>query len=251
MDERIEDQVLREVEAFPFTNITRLYRYAGKVPPDAVGGGCLWMAARLARLLRARKPGLAVSHHDLGTPGSHLATISDDGKERLLYEPSLFQVRPFSLTRMEANPTSCTSDVYPPLDIPMTLRFARPTASLLRVELLSPRGNVQRVFPYVLDRPAPMNEDDPYAGLPFLEPQDQLYVHILNPDFSKSVLMMNTRTRRITVGRIRDQMYVDSEPGFNSRFERIAARLQMSDKELREWLGAALDIHNGHYPQSA
>jgi hypothetical protein len=248
MAEPVAEQVLREVESFPFTNLTRLYRQAGKVLPEALGGGCLWMSARLARLLRARLAGVAVTHHDLGAPGSHLATVSHDGRERLLYEPSLFQVRPFSLTRFDADPTCCTSPVFPPLDNPMQLRFSRPTPAVLRMELLSPRGNIQRVFPYLFQQPAPMNEEDPYADLPPLEPQDQLYVHVLNADNSKSILIMNTRTRRITIGRVREQMYVDTEPGFNSRFERIAARLEMTDRELRDLLGGALEIHRGHYP---
>jgi hypothetical protein len=248
MSQPVEEQVLREVEAFPFTNLTRLYRHAGKVLPEALGGGCLWMAARLARLLRTRLPGIAVTHHDLGTPGSHLATVSNDGREMLLYEPSLFQVCPFSLTRFAADPACCTSDVFPPLETPMRLRFSRPSPSLLRMELLSPRGNVQRVFPYVIEHPAAINEEDPYVGLPFPEPQDQLYLHVLNEDFSKSVLIVNTRTRRITVGRVREQLYVDSEPGFNSRFERVAGRLHLTDRELRDLLGGALEIHRGYYP---
>jgi hypothetical protein len=247
--EPFAEQALREVEAFPFTNVTRLYRHAGKVLPDAVGGGCLWLAARLARLLRQRKPDLAIRHYNLGTPGSHQMTISDDGHEQLLYEPSLFQVCPFSLTSLAAYPDSCTSDVFPPLDNPMKLHFSRPEPALLRVELLSPRGHVQRVFPYVVDHPIAVNEDDPYAGLPVLEPQDQLYLHVLNADFTKSILMMNTRTRHITVGRVREQMYVDTEPGFASRFERIASRLQMTEKQLRELLGGALEIHHEHYPE--
>jgi len=248
MDDSLEAELLRQVETFPFTNLTRLYRHAGKVLPDAVGGGCLWMAGRLARMLRTHKPGLAVTHYDQGSPGSHLVTLSDDGRERLLYEPSLFQVRPFSLTRFETDPAWCTSDVFPPLDPPMKLRFSRPAAAQLGVELLSPRGNVQRVFLYVLQTPVVVNEDDPYAGLPFMEPQDQLYVHILNPDGIKSVLMMNTKTRHITVGRVRERLYVDTEPGFATRFERFADRLQMSDRQLRALLAEGLEILDSHYP---
>jgi len=247
MDNSLEAEVLRQVESFPFTNVTRLYRYAGKVQADAVGGGCLWMAARLARLLRTHNPDLAITHHDLGTPGSHLVTISDDGRERLLYEPSLFQVRPFSLTRFEADPAWCTSDVFPPLDPCMKLRFAPPAVGQLRVELLSPRGNVQRVFNYVLQTPIVVNEEDPYAGLPFIEPQDQLYVHLLNPDGMKSLLMMNTKTRHITVGRLRERLYVDTEPGFATRFERFAERLRMSAGQLRHWLAGGLDILNSYF----
>jgi hypothetical protein len=248
MPETVEAEALRAVEDFPFTNLTRLYRHAGETLHESVGGGCLWMAARLARLLRERKPGLVISHHDLGTPGSHLVTVSDDGAERLLYEPSLFQVRPFSLTRLAADPACCTSDVYPPLDPPMRLRFHLPEGPRLRVELLSPRGNVQRVFPYLFARPALVNEDDPYAGLPVEEPQDQLYIHILNADGNKSLLMMSTRTGHLTVGRLREQMYVDTEPGFTSRFERIAERMRLTVKELRDLLAAGLEIHRSIYP---
>jgi hypothetical protein len=248
MIESVEEQTLRDVERFPFTNVTRLYRHAGTVLPDAVGGGCLWMAARLARLLRERLPRHKVTHHDLGTPGSHLMTVSDDGRERLVYEPSLFQVAPFSLTRFDDDPSLCTSDVFPPLEVPMRLRFGRPSADTLRVELLSPRGSLQRALDYSCEQPVRVDEDDPYKALPFLEPQDQLYIHILNPDFSKSVLLMNTRTRRVNVGKLRDRLYVDSEPGFDSRFERIGARLQLSAGQLRDLLHGALAIHNAHYP---
>jgi hypothetical protein len=246
----MEEQTLRDVERYPFTNLTRLYRYAGTVLPDALGGGCLWMAARLGRLLRQRLPHLKVTHHDLGTPGSHLMTVSDDGRQRWLYEPSLFQVTPFSLTRFDADPTYCTSDVFPPLEVPMRLRFSRPSQAILRAELLSPRGSLQRTLDYRSDRPALVDEDDPYRGLPLLEPQEQLYIHVLNPDFSKTVLMMNTHTRRLNVGKVRDRLYVDTEPGFDSRFERVAQRLELSAAGLRDLLEGAVAIHNAHHPQS-
>jgi hypothetical protein len=244
----LEAELLRQVESYPFTNVTRLYRSAGTVLPEAVGGGCQWLAARLARLLRQHKPQLRVAHHDLGTPGSHLVTISDDGSERLVYEPSLFQIRPFSLTRFEADPACRTSDVFPPLDPAMKLRFSRPTPAELRVELVSPRGNVQRVYVHRLDIAVPMDENDPYAGLPFMEPQDQLYVHLLNADGFKSMLMMNSRTGHITVGRARDRFYVDTEPGFASRFERFASRMQMNETQLRELLLGARAILCRQYP---
>jgi hypothetical protein len=244
MDHLSEADLLRQVESFPFTNVTRLYRHAGQHLPETVGGGCLWMAAKLARLLRAHKPDLRVTHYDLGTPGSHLITISDDGRERLLYEPSLFQIRPFSLTHFEADPSACTSDVFPPLDPSMTLRFSHPKRSQLRVELLSPRGSVQRVFTHLLDTPVSLNEADPYVGLPFMEPQDQLFIHLLNPDGVKSILMMNTTTRHITLGRAREKLYVDTEPGFNARFERFARRLEMTEQQLRELLQGAWKIHH-------
>jgi len=248
MSEPVEEQVLREVEWFPSTNITRILRHAGRSVPDAVGGGCLWMAARLCRLLRQRRPGIRLSHHDLGEPGSHTTTISDDGCERLLYEPSLFQVRPFSLTRFDADPGCCTSATFPRLDThPMQLRFSRPEPGCLRMELLSPRGTLKRAYNYVFRAPVELNEDDPYGGLPFIEPQDHLYVYTLNPDFTKSVLMLNVRTRRFNVGRVRDKLYVDSEPGFDSRFEKVAARMHLTPQGLRDLMGAALEIHNAHH----
>jgi hypothetical protein len=248
MRDSLEAELLHQVESYPFTNVTRLYRWAGTVLPEAAGGGCQWLAARLAWLLRKHKPSLAVTHHDLGTPGSHLVTISDDGSERLVYEPSLFQIRPFSLTRFDADPACCTSEVFPPLDPGMKLLFSRPTPAELRVELLSPRANVQRVFVHRLDVSVAVDENDPYAGLPFMEPQDQLYVHLLNPDGFKSILMMNARTGHITVGRARDRFYVDTEPGFASRFERFASRMKMSEARLRELLHGARHILCRQYP---
>lgn len=249
MYESIEEQVLREVESFPSTNITRLYRHAGTFLPEAVGGGCLWMAARLTRLLRERRPGITVSHFDLGEPGSHTTTISDDGTQRLLFEPSLFQVRPFSLTRFAADPTCCTCDVYPRVE-PRSpqLKFAWLGPGRLSMELLSPRGNPKRVYQFVFESPASINIDDPYRGLPFLEQQDNLSVYLLNPDGSKSLLLVNTKTRRINVGRVRDKLFLDSEPGFNSRFEKFAERMRMTDRQLRDLLFGAVEIHNARYP---
>ena len=116
--------------------------------------------------------------------------------------------------------------------------------------LLSPRGNPKRMYQYVFQSPVTINEDDPYIGLPFIEQQDQMYIHVLNEDGSKSVVMMNVRAGRINVGRVRDKLYVDSEPGFQSRFERMAERLAMSDAQLRHLLGEAREIHNTTYPIS-
>ena len=250
MSESLEAELLRQVEAYPFTNVTRLYRFAGTVLPDAVGGGCLWLAARLARLLHQHRPGLVVMHHDLGTPGSHLLTLSDDGRERLVYEPSLFQVRPFSLSRFEIDPACCTSDLFPPLDPCMKLRFSHAAHGELRVELVSPRGHVQRVFVHRLDVAVSVDENNPYAGLPMMEPQEQLYVHLLNPDGIKTILIMNTRTGHITVGRVREHLYVDTEPGFATRFQRIAERMELSEAGLRDLLAGARDILCRHYPDS-
>lgn len=248
MSESVEEQVLREVESFPSTNITRILRHAGKSLPDAIGGGCLWMAARLTRLLRTRRPNLVLTHYDLGEPGSHTTTISDDGRQRLLYEPSLFQMRPFSLTRFDADPSCCTSDTFPKLDTnPMQLRFTRTEPDILRMELLSPRGTLKRAYNYVFRAPVTLNEDDPYDGFPFIEPQDHVYVYALNPDFSKSVLMLNVRTRRFNVGRVRDKLYVDSEPGFDSRFEKTAERMALTPQGLRDLLIEALEVHNAYH----
>jgi hypothetical protein len=250
MSQCLEVDLLRQVESYPFTNVTRLYRFAGTLLPDAVGGGCLWLAARLARLLHEHRPDLKLTHHDLGTPGSHLLTLSDDGREKLVYEPSLFQVQPFSLTRFEVDPNHRTSDVFPPLDPCMKLRFSRPGPAELRVELVSPRGHVQRVFVHRLDVAAKLDENDPYAGLPFMEPQDQIYVHLLNPDGIKTILMMNVQTGHITVGRVREHLYVDTEPGFATRFQRIAERMELSEAGLRDLLSGARDILHSHYPNS-
>jgi hypothetical protein len=248
----VEEAVLREVESFPSTNLTRLFRYAGRVLPETVGGGCLWMAARLARLLKERKPGIKVSHYGQGPPGSHATTVSDDGVEKFLYEPSLFQVRPFSLTRFEADARCCTSETYPKSETrPFELRFRMTESDLLRMEMLSPRGVLKRSFQYIFRTPVTVNEDDPYADLPFIEPQDQLYVYFLNPDFSKSVLMVNTRMGHISVGRVYDRLYVEYEPGFKSRFESCAERMRMTAVELRKLLNEGLEIYKSHYPDAA
>jgi hypothetical protein len=244
----VEEAVLREVESFPSTNLTRIFRYTGRILPEAVGGGCLWMAGRLARLLRERQPGISVCHHGLGEPGSHATTVSDDGVQKWLFEPSLFQVRPFSLTRFEADPRYCTSETYPKSEIrPFELRFSRAEPDLLRMEMLSPRGVLKRSYQFVFRTPVTIGED-PYAGLPFIEPQDQLYIYLLNPDFSKSVLMVNTRMKHINVGRVWDRLYVEYEPGFQARFENCAERLQMTPTELRTLLFEGLEIHNAQYP---
>lgn len=251
MAESVEAQTLRDVEEYPSTNITRILRHAGKTLPDSVGGGCLWMAGRITKLLRARRPHLKLCHYDLGEPGSHTTTVSDDGRERLLYEPSLYQIRPFSLTRFDADPRQCTSEAYPKLDAnPMQLRYTRIPPESLRMELLSPRGTLKRAYTYLFRAPVSINEDDPYAGLPFIEPQDQLYVYTLNPEGSKSVLMLNVRTKRFNVGRVRDRLYVDSEPGFESRFEKIAARMLLGSADLRALMLEALEVHNAQYPVS-
>jgi hypothetical protein len=73
-------------------------------------------------------------------------------------------------------------------------------------------------------------------------------VHVLEEDGNKSLLLMNVRTRRLTVGRVKQQLYVDTEPGFASRFERIAARMQLTAAELRDLFDGALEIHRGCYP---
>jgi hypothetical protein len=245
--EPVEDLILRQVEAYPATNITRLFRHAGKQLPEAIGGGCLWMAAQVARLLRARKPGITVTHYNLGTPGSHTTTVSDDGTDRKLYEPSSFQVQPFSLTRFASDRSCCTSDTFPPKGGKLTFRWTTPAT--LRMELVSPRNNPLRTLDYKLDVPVPLNVDDPYAGLPFLDAQDQLYIHLLNSDGSKSVLMLGTRTKRLNVGRAWDRLFIETEPGFDSRFEAVAQRLGLTSKELRALLGEALEIHNAQYPQ--
>jgi hypothetical protein len=245
----VEEAVLREIERFPSTNLTRLFRHAGRFLPDSAGGGCLWMAARLARLLKQRKPGIKVSHYSLGAPGDHTTTVSDDGVDKLLYEPSLFQVRPFSLTRFEADDRQCTSETYPKSETrPFELRFSRSEPDLLRMEMLSPRGVLKRAFQYVFRTPVAVNEDDPYADLPFIEPQDQLYVYLLNPDLSKSVLMVNTRLGHLNVGKTFGRLYVEYEPGFQSRFEACAERMQMSEAELRQLLKEGLEIYKSHYP---
>jgi hypothetical protein len=245
----VEEEVLREVEGFPSTNLTRIFRYAGRVLPETLGGGCLWMAARLARLLKERKPGIRVSHYGLGSPGAHATTVSDDGIEKLLYEPSLFQVRPFSLTRFAADPQHCASETYPRSETrPFELRFSRVEPDLLRMELLSPRGVLKRSFQYVFRAPVTIDEADPYAHLPFIEPQDQLYLYFLNPDFSKSVLMMNTRRGHLNVGKVFGRLYVEYEPGFKSRFESCAERLRMSVDDLGKLLHEGLAIHNSQYP---
>jgi len=209
------------------------------------------MVAKLARLLYQRKPGLTLTHYDLGSPGSHTTTISDDGQERLLYEPSLFQVRPFSLTRFAADPNCAVSDTFPKAERnPMALRFAWAESGALRMELVSPRGTLKRAYEYVFSAPVMVNLDDPYVGLPFIEPQDQIYVYTLNPDFSKSVLMLNTRLGHINVGRVWGKLYIESEPGFTFRFEQTAERLGLTPKELRDLLGEALSIYRGKYPSA-
>jgi hypothetical protein len=207
------------------------------------------MAARLARLLRERKPGITVSHYSLGFPGSHTTTVSDDGVEKLLYEPSLFQARPFSLTRFEADARQCTSETYPrSATRPSELRFSRMESDVLRMELLSARGVLKRAFQYVFRTPVTINEDDPYADLPFIEPQDHLYLYQLNPDFSKNVLMVNTHLKHINVGKVLDRLYVEYEPGFESRFENWAERLGMTADELRKLLNDGLEIYKAQYP---
>lgn len=250
MSEASEVEVLQVVESYPTTNMARLFRYAGTILPDAIGGGCLWMAARLARLLRARTPGLDVRHYDLGYPGSHTTTVTHEGSDRKLYEPSLFQVRPFSLTHVSKNETECLSETFPlegGYRLQLKFTWVRPE-EVLRMELVSPRGYTIREYKYLLGSPVAVAEDDPYGGLPFLDQQDQLYLHVLNPNHTKTILTLGTRTKRMNVGRMSDRLFVESEPGFDSRFEQLAGRLQLTAQQLRELLGQALEIHNAHYP---
>jgi hypothetical protein len=119
---------------------------------------------------------------------------------------------------------------------------------ILRMELVSPRGYTIREYRYLLHAPVVVDEADPYGGLPFMDQQDQIYLHLLNANHTKTILTLGTRTRRMNVGRMSDRLFVESEPGFDSRFEQIAVRLQMTVRQLRELLGQALEIHNGHYP---
>jgi hypothetical protein len=119
------------------------------------------------------------------------------------------------------------------------------------MEMLSSRGVLKRAFEYVFRAPVSINEEDPYADLPFIEPQDHLYLYRLNPDLSKDVLMVNTRMKHINVGKVLDRLYVEYEPGFKSRFEHWAERLQMTADELRKLLNEGLEIHNAHYPTGA
>jgi len=250
MADSVEAQVLGEIETLPTNNITRIFRHVDRVPPEAVGGGCMWMAARLARLLRQRKPGVQITHYDLGAPGSHTTTVSDDGSGRLLYEPSLFQVQPFPLSVFAADPSQCYSDTHPlPVQFPARLKFSwiKP-GQVLGMALVSVRGYPNRSFEYLLEPAVAVNEDDPYGGLPFIDQQEQIYLYALTPDGNKHSVTMNVRTRRINVARVGDRMYVDSEPGFGSRFERLAERVGLSDRELRQLLGEAVEIHNSVYP---
>lgn len=251
MTDSVEAQALGEIETLPTNNITRIFRHVDRLPPVSVGGGCMWMAARLAKLLRQRKPGIAITHYDLGSPGSHTTIVSDDGTGRLLYEPSLFQVQPFPLAVFEADPTQCYSDTHPVnVQFPARLKFTWITpGKVLEMALVSVRGYPNRAFQYLVDPPQPVvvNEDDPYGGLPFIDQQEQVYVYALAPDGSKHSVTMNVRTRRINVARVGDRMYVDSEPGFGSRFERFAERVGLSEHELRTMLGEAVEIHNGVY----
>jgi hypothetical protein len=250
MSDTFDVQALGEVESYPTTNITRLFRFSGTILPDAIGGGCLWMAARLGRMLRTRTPGSNVAYYDIGAPGSHTTTVVVDDGDRKLYEPSLFQVSPFSLTRFEKNPDDCFSDTYPlegGYRVKLKFSWDRPD-EILRMELLSPRGYTLRDYRYRLQAPVTVNEEDPYAGLPFMDQQDQLYIHILNSDRTKTALTLGTRTRRMNIGRQSDRLFVEMEPGFDSRFEKVAEKLQMTSKQLRDLLYQALEIHNAQYP---
>jgi hypothetical protein len=250
MTEPIEEQVLREAEAFPCTNMTRLFRSAGRVLPENVGGGCLWIAAKLGERLERRLPGIRIQYFDLGVPGSHTTTVSDDGRDRKVYEPSLFQVCPFSLTQFLHDPRQCLSETFP-LEggYRITLKYSWLSKDEeLKMEALSPRGYTLREFRYQLRSPAAISAADPYADLPFIDAQDSVFVHVLNPDYTKTMLTLGTRTRRLNVGRQSDRLFTESEPGFQSRFERVASQLEISDRELRELLFEALEIHNRHYP---
>ena len=250
MADSIDEQLLREVEAYPSTNVTRLFRFAGRVLPDTIGGGCLWLAAKMGGRLLERIPGLKVRYYDLGAPGSHTTTLSDDGRERKLFEPSLFQVRPYVLNRLTADPQDCYSDTFP-MEGGYTIRlkytWVKPE-EMLKMEMLSPRGYTLREYLYRFQAPIAANPDDPYAGLPFLDQQDTIYVHVLNPDYTKTMLTLGTRTRRMNIGRQSDKLYIESEPGFQGRFEHVAKQMQVTEKQLRDLLGEALEIHNGHYP---
>ncbi len=250
MTESVEEQTLREAEAIPCTNMTRLFRAVGRILPEHIGGGCLWIAAKLGERLERRLPGIRVRYFDLGFPGSHTTTVSDDGQDCKVYEPSLFQVRPFSLTQFRRDPRQCLSETFP-LEggYRVTLRYSwlSPDEEL-KMEALSPRGYTLREFRYQLHSPVAIHAADPYAGLPFIDAQDSIFVHVLNPDYTKTMLTLGTRTRRLNVGRQSDRLYIESEPGFQSRFERVAGQLGVSGRELRELLFEAVEIHNSHYP---
>ncbi len=230
-----ESNALLEVQrSVPFTNIARLFRYYGETVYRTLGGDCLYQAHVFRQMLRDGDSQVIVGLYNqsgVSTDG-HVMPVTYSERGTLLHEITELATQPVPLDQLPMGlGQHALVRTFPIMPGKGRLLFSKWVGDgrMLSTMLVSERNdwfgrqailNMRRAIALPDDE-----EDHPFNETMARTPVDELVLHALGADGSKSYVALKTATGAMEAGRIGEgQTYArfEREAGFADEFNRVA-----------------------------
>lgn len=261
-----EEQILRDVELeCPYNSITSMFLNEGETVSPKFGGPCTLSAAMIAERLKSTIRDINITfHNDAGLDyDGHVVVQSDDGEHRKLFDASFLLETPLLV-----NDADSTSVEHPYSEV-RVLPVVQERSRIAQMRMQIPGSDIKIGFVSLLDENRGMimtrmfNLMQPIVlpdmPIPFhphvaQERRDQLVLHVLESDLSKSEVTMNTVDGAIQAGKVGHglkKVNPHQKNKFQNELSRIARLIGVEKKALVEFFHEGWNIYQKLHPDFA
>ncbi|HRH93076.1 MAG TPA: hypothetical protein PKV72_00925 [Candidatus Peribacteria bacterium] len=238
-----ESNALLEVQrSVPFNNIARLFRYYGETVYRTLGGDCLYQAHVFRQMLRAADSQVIVGLYNQSgiTTDGHVMPVTYSERGTLLHEITELATQPVPLDQLPMGiGQHALVRTFPVMPGKGRLLFSKWVGDgrMLSTMLVSERNdwfgrqatlNMRKAI--VLPDDA---DDHPFNETMARSEVDELVLHAMGDDGSKSYVALHTQTGAMEAGRIGDggtYARFEHEAAFGAELSRVA-RLIGADRD--------------------